>query len=199
VGTPPTRKLEEYLELPYHLGVRSEHEADRSWWKATVEELPGCVSRGGTANEAVARLRPAMESWLASALEQHREIPLPNEEVAPPQDATSKSRRNHSGRFLVRMPASLHEQLAREAEHAHVSLNRFVTDALATSVAGSEPEQRSALSPPHSADPTVTPADGSRPTPPRAVRVALATNLVVVVIAGAVALLLLVLALQRGI
>jgi hypothetical protein len=91
------------------------------------------------------------------------------------------------------MTGSLHEQLALEAERAQVSLNRFVTEALAASVANSESDQVSARHPAQADD-----SGRSSQPKPRALRVALATNLVVVVIAGVVALLLLVLALQRG-
>ncbi|MGZ6616709.1 MAG: sigma-70 family RNA polymerase sigma factor [Solirubrobacteraceae bacterium] len=113
------------------------------------------------------------------------------------QHETSKYRASsgYSGRFLVRMPSELHEQLARAAERDQISLNRYVTEALAASVADV---------------PDRAPADDDRPTEtvtgaaaqPRALRslrVALATNLVVVVLAGLAAVVLVALALQRGI
>lgn len=166
----------------------------------------------------------------------------------------AKAASGYSGRFLVRMPSELHQQLAHAAEREDVSLNRFVTEALSTIVAASasEPlaaahqEARPEAAEPQAADrPAVDPAaidpqapdpqapDLSRPVPhasgaqdndhelvsdplleptqevapgrgsryPSAagLRVALATNLVVVVLAGLVAVILLVLALQRGI
>jgi hypothetical protein len=40
----------------------------------------------------------------------------------------------HSGRLLLRMPESLHADLARASERAGVSLNAFINDALATAV-----------------------------------------------------------------
>jgi antitoxin HicB len=192
-----------YLELPYHVSVRSERDGDRSLWCATVDELPGCASRGSTPDQAVDQLRPAMESWLAAALAENREIPVP-------QGAAVESRTtpSHKGRFLVRMPSSLHEQLARAAEREQVSLNRFVTDALAGSLAHTEPAEPSATAAPsastrpsgsESLDSEIdsAPASGRGPSP--ALGVALATNLVVVVLAGLLALVLLVLALERGI
>ncbi len=100
---------------------------------------------------------------------------------------------SHSGRFLVRMPSTLHEQLARAAEREHVSLNRFVTDALAASVSSAPPTDSATESSPP--EPAPDPPRHS----PRALRVALATNLIVVVLAGVLAVALLVLALQRGI
>jgi hypothetical protein len=76
------------------------------------------------------------------------------------------------------MPSELHEKLAQAAERDHVSLNRYVTEALSTSV---EPDCPS--------DPPGTPA----------LRAAVVTNLAIVVVTGVVAVVLLVLAVQRGI
>jgi RNA polymerase sigma-70 factor (sigma-B/F/G subfamily) len=184
--------VERYLELPYHIDVRAEQDGERSSWKATVEELPGCTSRGETPDEAVARLRPEMESWLAAAIAEDREIPVPAQE-----SGTSRAARGYSGRFLVRMPKPLHEQLALAAEREHVSLNRFVTDALAASIGHSQPANLAAEEDSPPAD--STPASVTAQAPARALRVALATNLVVVVVAGLVAVVLLALALSRGI
>jgi RNA polymerase sigma-B factor len=189
VGAPqenPT--LARYLNLPYHVAVRSKRNGSRSWWSATVEELPGCAADGKTPDEAVQRLRPAMESWLSSALAEDREIPVPSRETAKPD-----ARPSHSGRFLVRMPSTLHEQLARAAERDHVSLNRFVTDALASSVAPARQVASGDERPAPDPEP-----DGGRASGPR-LRLVLATNLIVVVVAGAIAVVLLVLALERGI
>ena len=101
---------------------------------------------------------------------------------------------SYSGRFLVRMPSELHEQLSRAAERDEISLNRYVTDALSTSVGISSPG--------HPDSPAGTRAAGDTTNDPRAtrrLRMALATNVAVVVLAGLVAVVLLVLALQRGI
>lgn len=198
VGDAQNPALERYLELPYHIDVRSEQDGDRSWWKASVEELPGCASRGETPDEAVAGLRPEMESWLAAAIAEDREIPMPVGESS----ATPRASRGYSGRFLVRMPKSLHEQLAIAAERDHVSLNRFVTDALTASVAHShsaKPAVDAAPPPAESSPVESAPAPIGAQPPLRAFRVALATNLVVVVVAGLVAVVLLALALSRGI
>jgi RNA polymerase sigma-B factor len=156
----------------------------------------------------------------------------------------AKAASGYSGRFLVRMPSELHQQLARAAEREDVSLNRFVTEKLATIVAASKSEplasEPQAADPraadpraadpqaadpqaadppaslPHAAGPQdsdrelvpepllepteeVAPERGSRYPSAAGLRVALATNLVVVVLAGLVAVILLVLALQRGI
>ena len=133
-------------------------------------------------DEALERLRPLVQSWLASTVAEAR---------SGAAESRSKASPSHSGRFLVRMSGELHEQLAHAAEQSQVSLNRYVTDALAATVAGRadavEPEQ-----PP----PTQVVASQA---PARSIRIALAANMVVVVFAALVAIALLVLALERGI
>jgi RNA polymerase sigma-B factor len=183
--------LAHYLELPYGVAVKSEREGEQTCWSATVEELPGCTVRAETPDEAVELLRPAMEQWLQAALAEDREIPLPGGETAKRRSSSS-----HSGRFLVRMPGALHAQLARAAEREQLSLNRFVTKVLATSVSPKQP-----ASPRPDSNPlenAVDPTDSSEREPSRAFRVALATNLVLVVLAGLAAVVLLVLASQNG-
>jgi antitoxin HicB len=116
-------KAEEYLELPYEIVlVRDQDEEGNSGWVAEVEELPGCISQGATAEEALTNVRNAMVGWLSVALEEGLSIPDP------------RARSNYSGRFIVRVPQSLHAELARAAEREGVSLNQFVTNALASVV-----------------------------------------------------------------
>jgi antitoxin HicB len=117
------RKLEEYLELPYAIVVVHDIDEDgNSGWVAEVEELPGCISQGRTPEEAVERVREAMHDWIAVALEDDVAIPEP------------RAIADFSGRFLVRVPASLHADLVRTADREGVSLNQFVTGALAGAV-----------------------------------------------------------------
>ncbi len=58
-------------------------------------------------------------------------------EEAPPQETAAKPRSRatrHSGRLLLRMPAGLHEELARASDRNGVSLNQFITSVLAGAV-----------------------------------------------------------------
>jgi RNA polymerase sigma-B factor len=141
------------------------------------------------------------------------------QETSSGASSKPKQTSGYSGKFLVRMPSELHEQLAHAAQREDVSLNKFVTEVLATSVsAGSASDHEPASAEPasgsrepdreHDREPDREhdwedhhdPAPSASPRlSPSAVRVALATNLVVVVVAGLVAVILLVLALQRGI
>lgn len=176
----------QYLDLPYHVSlVRGESERGEGAWTASVEELPACTASAESAEEAVHRLRGAMEKWIAAALARNEEIPEPR------SDSTQ------SGRLLVRMPKTLHGQLTRAAEKDGVSLNQFITGALASAVgwrgfqpgaANSRPPdgQGAAPLPP-------PPADGFRAwLRENLLTVALVANFVVVAIAGIVAIGLLI-------
>lgn len=111
----------------------------------------------------------------------------------PPAKAAS----GYSGRFLVRMSGDLHQQLAQAAEREQVSLNRYVTDALAESVTVESPQPPPPPKAPESSADEERAAEPLR-DPRRTLRMVLAANVVVVVLAAAVAVVLLVLALQQG-
>jgi hypothetical protein len=54
-----------------------------------------------------------------------------------PEDSAAKGRKrggSYSGRLLLRMPESLHAELAKASEQAGVSLNGYINDALAAAV-----------------------------------------------------------------
>lgn len=114
---------EEYTRLPYHITlVPSPDEGGHTGWVAEVSELPGCYSQGQAPDEAVSRVYDAMLGWISVAQEDGRAIPLPDEEP------------KYSGRFVVRVPRSLHADLAAAAGREGVSLNAFVSAALAGAV-----------------------------------------------------------------
>lgn len=160
-------------DQPYRIELVKSGEADGGW-SAQVEELPGCVAHGATPQEAAAGAEAAIRDWIAEAEAHGREIPKP-------RSATS-----HSGRLLVRMPQSLHAELARAAEREEISLNQFITSSLASAVrwrgqggdsAGPEqlPERRASE-----------------------MRKALIANVLLLVVIAALAIALLVIAVSRG-
>ena len=102
--------------LPYPVTLVHE---DDDQWVATIDALPGCSARGASPDEAVERAGEAMAAWLASAKREGKNVPDP------------KTAQSHSGRLLLRMPQTLHAELARIAERESVSLNQFITDVLA--------------------------------------------------------------------
>lgn len=131
-------------------------------WLAEMDERPDWSGRGATPEEAVRRLWAATNGAV-------------QEEAAPAETAP-----RHSGKLLVRMPATLHDDLARAAESEGVSLNQLITGVLAGAV-----DWRSADRPPDSR------AAGPRLSP-RSTSVLLAANLVLVVVAAIIAISLLI-------
>lgn len=186
VASDPSRPAQAKVDpaLPYHVTVKEDRDGESSWWIASLEELPSCQARGASPEEAVDRLRTAMQGWLSAAVAGQPQVEMPKQEARKRKSSTG-----HSGRFLVRMPSTLHEELSVAAERRHVSLNRFVTDALAAAVS----EAPSDGTPEPATAPEVPPSRRKR------LRMLVAANVAVTVLAAVVAVTLLILALERGI
>lgn len=84
-------------------------------------DLPGCLGQIDTLAELPEHAEEARRLWLETALELGNEIPLP------------ARRDDYSGKFVVRIPTSLHRKLAESAEREKVSLNFYVGTLLAAS------------------------------------------------------------------
>ena len=113
------RTVEDYMGMPYTFEM---WRAPEGGWVVRVKELTGCVSQGETAEEALAMIQEAMEGWLEAALRRGFDIPEPR----PEED--------YSGKFVVRVPRSLHRELVATADREGVSLNQYINVALAESV-----------------------------------------------------------------
>ena len=100
------------------------------------------------------------------------------------ESSRPKKTGSHSGRLLVRMPAPLHDELAHAAEDEGVSLNQFITGALADAVAWEAEDARAGV------------RAWRRPAPARVTWLVLALNVAVVLVAAVAAVTLLVIALQ---
>jgi predicted RNase H-like HicB family nuclease len=97
---------------------------------ASAIELPGCVATGETEAEVLEELRDAIRSWVKTAREFGDEIPAP------------ASTHRYSGKFVVRVPTSLHRSLALRAGAEGVSLNQLVSTLLSGGVAASAGDRR---------------------------------------------------------
>jgi antitoxin HicB len=171
-----------YLNLPYRIALTRDGEDEERPWRATVEELAGCEARGATPTDAAARIPAAIADWVASAHAEGREVPEP------------RGTRAHSGRLLLRMPQSLHGDLAEAAEREQVSLNAYINTLLVEArqsrravAGGSGAGEAAAAAPVVVAE---DPAQSARLQ--RFLTLALAANVAVVAIAAAIAVILLV-------
>lgn len=106
----------EYLDLPYGVTIRHMNDGSGKYYFTTVEEMPGCMSDGATQEEALANIREAMELWIEGRMESGLEVPMP---------LACGNAKEYSGRYIVRLPKSLHARLAMEAAKDGVSLNQY--------------------------------------------------------------------------
>ena len=106
--------INNYLDLPYNYVIQPVDDESGKYYYAKILEFDGCQSTGKTFEEAYKNLRVVMKGWLETKIESNFEIPLPC------------GSNNFSGRFMVRIPKSLHHSLSIEAEQEDVSLNQYV-------------------------------------------------------------------------
>lgn len=108
--------LEFYLEQPYRYTV----EPDPGFgYFVSFPDLPGCMTQVSDPATIPAMADEIRALWLESAWHNEAEIPLP------------PSTSDYSGKFVVRLPRSLHRRLAEAATREGVSLNQHVVALLA--------------------------------------------------------------------
>lgn len=93
-----------------------ENEDSSIEWAAEIPELPGCVGGGDTPQEALAEVEDAKKAWIEVALGDGKKVPEPK----------SFGDNALSGKFTLRLPKSLHRDLAEEADEENISLNQYI-------------------------------------------------------------------------
>ena len=116
------RELEYYLSRKYPITL---HEDSDGGYVTTIDDLPGCMTEGDTTEQALQNIDEAREFWIRAAYDDGQTIPLPRGDA------------EYSGKFIVRVPRSLHRRLAQAAEREGVSLNLYVTSLLGEGVSNS--------------------------------------------------------------
>ena len=106
-------ELKDYMKLPYTRLVQEIYDESGHYFYGKILELDGCQSTADTLTELYENLNEVMENYLEIKLENNLPIPLPN-------DANK-----YSGKFVVRLPKTLHQRLAIEASQEGVSLNQL--------------------------------------------------------------------------
>lgn len=105
------KNLEEYLALPYKMEIREDRE--EGGYILSFPELRGCLTCGETLEQALANASDAKREWLRAAIEEGYKIPLPGEGDA------------YSGQFKLRLPKTLHRQLAEHSRREGISMNQY--------------------------------------------------------------------------
>lgn len=128
------KTIEEYLKLPYTIQVTYDNSPDDPGWVAHVVELPGCITQADNFEELGEMIEDAMYTWIEVSLEDGEAIPEPR----PVED--------FSGKFVTRVPRSLHRDLVQSAKQDGVSLNTYVSVALGRAVGCPSPQPASEIS-----------------------------------------------------
>ena len=105
------KNLDYYMSLPYRIEIIKEQE--EGGYVLHCPELPGCITCGETVQESLVMLEDAKKCWFTACLEDG--VPIP--EPARLED--------YSGQFKLRLPKSLHKQLAQRSSEEGVSMNQY--------------------------------------------------------------------------
>ena len=116
------KDLAYYMGLDYPVEVKKIKEDEGGGFFVSVPLLPGCMSDGESLEEAYDNIQEAKEEWLSSMLERGMKIPEPVEQE------------EYSGKFIIRLPKTLHRALVQVSKREGVSLNQYVTNTLAFSL-----------------------------------------------------------------
>ncbi|MDR2240325.1 MAG: type II toxin-antitoxin system HicB family antitoxin [Zoogloeaceae bacterium] len=106
----------------YPFEVRPLSEEDGGGFLITYPDFNTCMSDGETIEEAIANGREALAGMIESLEAWGRPIPAPNSGGAA------------SGKFVARVPKSLHAALAARAKMEGVSLNTLVLTLMAEGI-----------------------------------------------------------------
>ena len=105
------KTIDYYMELPYKMEIVPD--LDEGGFVASFPDLPGCITIGDTIEEVVQNIVDAKREWLEVELENGSIIPEPDE------------LKEYSGQFKLRLPRSLHRQLAEHSKNEGVSMNQY--------------------------------------------------------------------------
>ena len=109
----------DYMKLTYTRLIQEMNDESGHYFYGRVLELDGCQSTSDTLEGLYESLNEAMEGYIEVKIENNLYIPIP------------ETSNNYSGKFVVRLPKSLHQRLAIEAEKEGVSLNQLALYKLA--------------------------------------------------------------------
>jgi antitoxin HicB len=104
-------------EIKYPFEMRPLTEDEGGGWLITFPDLPGCMSDGETPEDAIKNGEDALKRWIQACKDTERDIPEPGD--------------SGSGKFITRIPKSLHARLISRAKQEGVSMNALVSSFIA--------------------------------------------------------------------
>lgn len=105
------KSLDYYLSLPYRMEIYPDTE--EGGYTVSYPDLPGCLTCGETLEDAIANAEDAKKEWLYGTLADGMTIPEPD------------TLHEYSGQFKLRIPRSLHRDLAEHSRREGISMNQY--------------------------------------------------------------------------
>lgn len=105
------KTIDYYMNLPYKMEIVPDTE--EGGFVAMFPDLPGCITVGDTIEDAIKNIVDAKRAWLEAELDAKAVIPEPDD------------LNGYSGQFKLRIPKSLHKQLAERSKLEGVSMNQY--------------------------------------------------------------------------
>lgn len=76
-------------------------------------QLKGCITCADNIDKGMKLIEDAKKEWISAAIENKYEIPEPN------------SIEKYSGQFKLKIPKSLHMELAKKSKREGISMNQY--------------------------------------------------------------------------
>lgn len=102
--------------MPYNLfdyNIKVSFDKEDQDYIAFIEEIPECSAFGNSPDEAIKELGTAYELWKETVEERGYPVPEPF------------SQKEYSGKFVIRLPKSLHKELVAKSLRENISLNQY--------------------------------------------------------------------------
>jgi antitoxin HicB len=131
------QSLKNYLKRQYRFNVIADPDGG---YVIEYPDLPGCMTQVEEVGEVSGAAREIFELWIEAALESAFAIPEPTY----PEE--------YSGKFVLRLPKSLHRRLAERAEADGVSLNQMALSLIAEGLGRSNKPKQADISIPQPGD-----------------------------------------------
>lgn len=105
------KDLNYYMNLNYRMQIVEDKQ--EGGYVLSCPELSGCITCAETIDEGLKMLNDAKKCWFTACIEDNIPIPEPSHIE------------DYSGQFKLRMPKSLHKELAERSRQEGISMNQY--------------------------------------------------------------------------